>query len=59
MIVFTSLSFWGMNIFGFQNNPHDILWSLGGIRSFNNFINKWYIYLRFYKETPWTWKNKV
>ena len=29
MIVFTSLSFWGMNIFGFQNNPHDILWSLG------------------------------
>ena len=29
MIAFTSLCFWGMNQFGFQNNPHDILWSLG------------------------------
>ena len=29
MIVFTSLCFWGMNAFGFQNNPHDILWSIG------------------------------
>ena len=29
MIVFTSLSFWGMNMFGFQNNPHDVLWAIG------------------------------
>ena len=29
MIAFTALCFWGMNQFGFQNNPHDILWSLG------------------------------
>ena len=29
MIAFTSLSFWGMNEFGFQNNPHDILWAIG------------------------------
>ena len=28
MIAFTALCFWGMNQFGFQNNPHDILWSL-------------------------------
>jgi len=29
MIIFTSLSFWGMNLFGFASNQHDILWTLG------------------------------
>tara|TARA_B100001057_G_scaffold482243_1_gene557293 strand:- start:232 stop:459 length:228 start_codon:yes stop_codon:yes gene_type:complete len=59
MIVFTSLSFWGMNMFGFQNNPHDVLWAIGaGLAVLIILLINVYIYFVVCKETPWTWKNE-
>ena len=59
MIVFTSLCFWGMNMFGFQNNPHDILWSIGaGLALLIILLINVYIYFVICKETPCTWKNE-
>ena len=59
MIVFTALSFWGMNMFGFQNNPHDVLWAIGaGFAVLIILLINVYIYFVVCKETPWTWKNE-
>ena len=59
MIVITSLSFWGMNMFGFQNNPHDVLWAIGaGLAVLIILLINVYIYFVVCKETPWTWKNE-
>jgi len=59
MIAFTSLSFWGMNEFGFQNNPHDILWAIGaGLAILAIILLNVYIYFFVCKETPWAWKKE-
>ena len=59
MIVFTALSFWGMNMFGFQNNPHDVLWAIGaGLALLIIMLINVYIYFVICKETPWAWKNE-
>ena len=48
-----------MNVFGFQNNPHDILWSIGaGLALLIILLINVYIYFVICKETPWTWKNE-
>tara|TARA_B110000285_G_C14821773_1_gene466854 strand:- start:153 stop:362 length:210 start_codon:yes stop_codon:yes gene_type:complete len=59
MIVFTSLCFWGMNEFGFQNNPHDVLWAIGAALAILAIILlNVYIYFFVCKETPWAWKKE-
>ncbi len=59
MIIFTSICFWGMNQFGFQNNPHDILWSIGaGLALLIIMLINVYIYFAICKETPWAWKSE-
>ena len=46
-------------MFGFQNNPHDILWSIGaGLALLIILLINVYIYFAICKETPWTWKNE-
>ncbi len=58
MIIFTSLSFWGMNLFGFASNQHDILWTLGAAFALLAIllINV-YIYFAICQETPWVWQK--
>tara|TARA_B100000902_G_C27201419_1_gene859266 strand:+ start:647 stop:892 length:246 start_codon:yes stop_codon:yes gene_type:complete len=58
MIIFTSLSFWGMNLFGFANNQHDILWTLGAAFALLAIllINV-YIYFAICQESPWVWQK--
>tara|TARA_B100001057_G_scaffold319577_1_gene319813 strand:- start:345 stop:590 length:246 start_codon:yes stop_codon:yes gene_type:complete len=58
MIIFTSLSFWGMNSFGFANNQHDILWTLGAAFALLAIllINV-YIYFAICQESPWVWQK--
>jgi Mg2+ and Co2+ transporter CorA len=59
MIVFTSICFWGMNVFGFQNNPHDILWTLGAaLALLIILLVNVYIYFVICKESPWVWKKE-
>ena len=59
IIAFTSLSFWGMNQFGFQNNQHDILWAIGaGLAILITLLINVYIYFVVCKETPWQWQKK-
>ena len=59
MIVFTSICFWGMNAFGFQNNPHDVLWTLGAaLALLIILIVNVYIYFVICKESPWVWKKE-
>ena len=59
MIVFTSICFWGMNAFGFQNNPHDVLWTLGAaLALLIIMIVNVYIYFAICKESPWVWKKE-
>ena len=59
MIVFTSLCFWAMNEFGFQNNPHDVLWAIGAALAILAIILlNVYIYFFVCKETPWAWKKE-
>jgi len=58
MIIFTSLSFWGMNLFGFADNQHDILWTLGAAFALLAIllINV-YIYFAICQESPWVWQK--
>ena len=59
MIAFTSICFWGMNVFGFQNNPHDILWTLGAaLALLVILVVNVYIYFIICKESPWVWKKE-
>jgi len=59
MIAFTSICFWGMNVFGFQNNPHDILWTLGAaLALLIILVVNVYIYFIICKESPWVWKKE-
>ena len=59
MIAFTSASFWVMNVFGFQNNPHDVLWAIGaGLALLVILLINVYIYFIVCKETPWQWKKE-
>lgn len=59
MIAFTSICFWGMNVFGFQNNPHDILWTLGAaLALLIILLVNVYIYFIICKESPWVWKKE-
>jgi len=59
MIAFTSICFWGMNAFGFQNNPHDVLWTLGAaLALLIILIVNVYIYFVICKESPWVWKKE-
>jgi|TARA_B110000908_G_C10091565_1_gene374276 hypothetical protein len=48
-----------MNEFGFQNNPHDILWAIGAALAILAIILlNVYIYFFVCKETPWAWKKE-
>jgi hypothetical protein len=48
-----------MNQFGFQNNQHDILWSIGaGLAILITLLINVYIYFIVCKETPWEWQKK-
>ncbi len=59
MIAFTSLSFWGMNQFGFASNPHDILWTIGAaLALLIILLINVYIYFVICKETAWVWKKE-
>ena len=59
MIAFTSLCFWGMNQFGFQNQMHDILWSIGAaLALLIILVVNVYIYFIVCKETAWQWKKE-
>jgi len=58
IIAFTSICFWGMNQFGFQNQMHDVLWSIGAAFALLIIlILDVYIYFIVCKETPWAWKK--
>ncbi len=59
IIIFTSVCFWGMNQFGFQKHPHDILWTLGAaLMLLIILIVNVYLYFIICKETPWSWIKK-
>ena len=60
MIAFTSASFWGMNVFGFQNNPHDVLCAIGsGLALLLILLFNVYIYFIVFKETPFQCKKET
>ncbi|MEC7886162.1 MAG: hypothetical protein VX544_05220 [Pseudomonadota bacterium] len=57
MLIWTALGIYLMNLFGFQNHTHDILWSIGAAIAviFIILINV-YIYFWICKDTVWVWK---
>ena len=58
MIIFTSVCFWGMNLFGFANNQHDILWTIGAaLALLIILLINVYIYFAICQETPWVWQK--
>ena len=58
MIAFTSLSFWGMNKFGFASNMHDIPWTIGAaLALLVILLINVYIYFVICKESAWAWKK--
>ena len=58
MIIFTSACFWAMNLFGFANNQHDILWTIGAaLALLIILLINVYIYFAICQETPWVWQK--
>ena len=58
MIIFTSVCFWVMNLFGFANNQHDILWTIGAaLALLIILLINVYIYFAICQETPWVWQK--
>ncbi len=56
MIAWTAIAIYLMNMFGFQNHAHDVLWSIGAaIAIIIVILVNVYIYFVICKETPWTW----
>ncbi len=56
MSVWIALGVWAMNQFGFQNHPHDLLWSFGAALALIILIVSGVaIFFMIAKETPWIW----
>ena len=47
-----------MNLFGFANNQHDILWTIGAaLALLIILLINVYIYFAICQETPWVWQK--
>ena len=59
MAAWIALGVWAMNLFGFQDHMHDVMWSIGAaIALFIIIVIGVAIFFAIAKESPWVWFEK-